>query len=192
MKVIGSFFCAFLILSVSLAVNNPMRRDVIFFLVGFILWMVLSYRIDKLINVPQFVIPLSIYVIFLLVLYMYKHDNPYVYHWTGVSIIFVLLIILFSDVLKTWHLQEIVENALIILSIYACIFNLVEIFNWYHKWLNLNGQVFVLPLKGIRISGFFLGAPNSFAGSLNIIWPIVLLRLFLLISDGRSYYGGDC
>ena len=179
MKVFVSFLCAFVILSISIALNNPMIREVIFFFGGFMLWMVLSYRLEKSIQVPRFVIPLAVYMLLLSGLFLLKHDKPYMFHWFGVSIIFVLCIILFSDVLKTWRLIEILENALVMLAVIACIFNLFEVFSWYQKWVNLTGQVFDLPPKGYRVSGFFLGAPNSFAGFLNIIWPIVLFRILV-------------
>ena len=72
------------------------------------------------------------------------------------------------------------ENALIIFALVLSMSSIYELFEWYSQYSMVNENLGNLSIIKIsyRLSGSFLGHPNPLAGYINLVWPIVLIRLY--------------
>jgi len=68
------------------------------------------------------------------------------------------------------------ENALISVAFLYSLWSISRIFTFYMQWINGSGDLSLPPIS-LRVSGPLVGSPNHFAGFLNLIIPIVLVRL---------------
>jgi hypothetical protein len=69
------------------------------------------------------------------------------------------------------------ENALINYGLTFSFVDLLLAYFWHNNWWQITGTVFSLPPEGYRSPGIFLGHPNVMAGFINLILPIMLVRL---------------
>jgi tetratricopeptide (TPR) repeat protein len=74
------------------------------------------------------------------------------------------------------------ENALLN---FAAVFVLLELglaALWYQRWAAMAGSAGSLPPFEYRLTGTFLGHPNVLSGFLNLLLPILLVRLFSAVN----------
>jgi tetratricopeptide (TPR) repeat protein/O-antigen ligase len=92
-------------------------------------------------------------------------------------IVFISFIFIFNSLRWGWQ-PKTWENALIN---FGLIFSLIECllaYLWHRNWWDIVGSIFSFPPVGYRSLGLFLGHPNVTAGFINLLLPILIIRLY--------------
>jgi len=101
---------------------------------------------------------------------------------------FILLFfcILLFNTLSDQNSRLIWENSLILIGVLVGIVAFVEVIMWYEKYFSFLSEPKQLPplTTTFRPSGFLFIHPNVLAGYMNLIWPIMLVRM--LSSKNKS------
>ena len=183
-------FGSFLLIASAAAIDDPMNRGIYLLLGGFAIWMAIRVKSRKPIKIPWLCVPMGAYVILQALLLINAPLTPLAFFWVGSNLLFPLLIIMILDVTDEYKLAILIENVIIFTGVIASLVSLYEIINWYSTWIQLNGSLLPLPPKGTLRIASFLSHPVSLAGFLNIVWPIVFVRI-LKGSDHkkRLFYG---
>ncbi|MGB2896895.1 MAG: O-antigen ligase family protein [Anaerolineales bacterium] len=95
----------------------------------------------------------------------------------AINLLVFLAFFIVSDSLETGWSNKTWENALLNL---ALVFSLLEITLtgvWFLRWANIAGTIFSVPPVGYRLYGLFIGHANVFSGYLNLLLPIIMVRL---------------
>ncbi len=85
---------------------------------------------------------------------------------------------------KTW------ENALLNLAVVFSFLEIALAGVWYLRWVSIAGTIFSLPPVGYRLYGLFIGHANVFSGYINLLLPIVFVRLIQSRNTGRRLLWG--
>ncbi len=95
----------------------------------------------------------------------------------AINLLVFLAFFIVSDSLETGWSNKTWENALLNL---ALVFSLLEITLagvWFLRWVSISGTIFSVPPVGYRLYGLFIGHANVFSGYINLLLPIVVVRL---------------
>lgn len=95
------------------------------------------------------------------------------------NVILFLIFVFLLQLFENWRIGRAWENALISIAIIYAGFHLLLAFLWVQNWWVSTGLWYSLPPVGIRIYGGLLGHPNVMSGFLNLVIPIVLVRLLV-------------
>ncbi len=108
----------------------------------------------------------------------------------AINILVFLAFFIVSDSLEAGWSNKTWENALLNL---ALVFSFLEIALagvWYLRWASIAGTIFSLPPVGYRLYGLFIGHANVFSGYINLLLPIVFVRLIQSRNAGRRLLWG--
>ena len=108
----------------------------------------------------------------------------------AISLLIFLAFFIVSDSLENGWSNKTWENALLNL---ALVFSLLEATLagvWYLQWASIAGTIFSLPPVGYRLYGLFIGHANVFSGYINLLLPIVVVRLIQSRNTGRRLLWG--
>ncbi len=156
---------------------NLLRFGVWFSVVGFGAWLFYLYISNKPLRYPRLLLPIGAYLI---LRFIATTQAPFPI--ISFEVVLKELILLFGFLFvfnsldmfwkpKTW------ENALINFALIFCFIELALAYFWHRNWVAVTGSLFPLPPIGYRSPGVFLGHPNILAGFLNLIAPIMVVRL---------------
>ena len=158
---------------------NPQVRSIstlLFALTG-IGWLILVTRSKQPFYAPKVVAPIFTYLLLLAILLGVTQVFAYGMDWLINGLILMLSFLFAANALqgdckaRTW------ENTLIGIGL-AFVFadSLVYPLRLW-QWSQISGDLFSPPPVGLRIFGAFFGHPNLYGGYLNLIIPLVLMRL---------------
>lgn len=82
------------------------------------------------------------------------------------------------------------ENALLNLAVVFSFLEIALAGVWYLRWASIAGTIFSLPPVGYRLYGLFIGHANVFSGYINLLLPIVFVRLIQSRNAGRRLLWG--
>ena len=95
------------------------------------------------------------------------------------TLLLIFLSILIYNSLVDETSRFVWENSLILVGVFAGIVSLIEVFTWFGRYSRVLPQLqelSALPYS-FRVSGFMFDHPNTLAGYMNFIWPIMLVRM---------------
>lgn len=175
---LGSLFYL-LIIAVTYNSLNPTfaRFGIWASFIGFGFWIIYKFKTNTAILYPRILFPISIYMAVRL-LSILLAPLPVV----SLELVLKEWIIIFGfififDTLKHVWQPTTWENALINFGLIFSIIELLLAFFWHRNWWDIAGTTLSLPPVGYRSLGLFLGHPNVTAGFINLIVPIVIVRL---------------
>ncbi|MGQ9875915.1 MAG: hypothetical protein ACUVSL_11725, partial [Chloroflexus sp.] len=138
----------------------------------------------QLIRYPEIILPKSVVIVWIFGLYTMLikpfssrvPSNDYT-----VFIIFLLslyILIIYASLRKDIA-PRIWENSLIIIALVISLFELREILIYYNQYLSTINQITVVRnlVSTFRVSGFLFMHPNVLAGFINLVWPIIVVRI---------------
>ncbi len=143
------------------------------------------------IRIPKAFVVIGIYLLYSGLLTLRSPQPlPGLEKWS-ISILLFLAFFIVSDSLEAGWSNKTWENALLNLAV---VFSLLEIALagvWYLRWVAIAGKIFSLPPVGYRLYGLFIGHANVFSGYINILFPIVIVRLIQSRNTGRRLLWGS-
>ena len=145
-------------------------------ILGIVAWMLIRYRSGRELSIPLVALPLGAVVLLGYVLSTRSPVTAIAIEKVSVTLPIVLLLLLVTDSLFGWWKVDTWENALVSLAILFCFLEFVLAFFWISGWWQASGAALSLPPVGYRPSGLFLGHANVFAGYLNLVIPIAIVR----------------
>ncbi|MES0339402.1 MAG: O-antigen ligase family protein [Anaerolineales bacterium] len=142
------------------------------------------------IRIPKALVVIGAYILYCgLLILRSPQPLPGLEKWAINSLLFLAFFIV-SDSLEAGWSNNTWENALLNLAV---VFSLLEIALagvWYLRWVAIAGKIFSLPPVGYRLYGLFIGHANVFSGYINLVLPIVLVRLIQSRNTGRRLLWG--
>ena len=92
-------------------------------------------------------------------------------------IVFICFLFIFNSLRWGWQ-PKTWENALINFGLIFSLLECLLAYLWHRNWWDIVGSVFSFPPVGYRALGVFLGHPNVTAGFINLLLPILIIRLY--------------
>lgn len=163
-----------LIIGIAASIDEPQNNGVYILIGVSLIWMIYRLYYRKPIFIPAFILPLIAYFALQSILVILGTHSPLALHWLNANLFYIILIILFTDVVKNLLKPSIWEDAFLILVVFICLLAYAETFVWLKAWWEISGNLSV-PI-GIPRPASFVSHPVSLAGIINIVWPIAFLR----------------
>lgn len=124
-------------------------------------------------------LPLGLLVLFTLVLLPRSPLPGYaVDRLASLMLGYLVFVMAQISLLRGWR-PEAWENALLAVGLLLSALAAAVVVVWYQQWANASGALLPLPPIGLRLPGILLGHPNIMAGFLNLLLPIVWVRLIV-------------
>ncbi|MFQ5921386.1 MAG: O-antigen ligase family protein [Anaerolineales bacterium] len=152
------------------------RMGFVVTVLGVLAWIVLRYRSGRALSVPLVVLPLGALILLGYVLSLRSPVTVIALEKMSHSLPIVLALLLVTDSLAGWWKVDTWENALVNFAILFCIVEFALAIVWLAGWWRVSGDPISLPPVGYRPSGLFFGHANVFAGYLNLVMPIAIVR----------------
>lgn len=156
---------------------NFIRIGYLISILGFAVCLVITIRSKETLHFPRLIYPMGAY---LALRFLTISLAPYpILSFELVLrelIIFISFIFVFNSMRSTWQ-PKTWENALINFGLIFSFIELLLALFWHRTWWQITGTIFSLPPTGYRIPGIFLGHPNVTAGFINLVMPIMVVRL---------------
>ncbi len=108
----------------------------------------------------------------------------------SISILLFLAFFIVSDSLEAGWSNNTWENALLNLAVVFSFLEIALAGVWYLRWVSIADKIFSLPPVGYRLYGLFIGHANVFSGYINLLLPIVTVRLIQSRNTGRRLLWG--
>lgn len=109
----------------------------------------------------------------------------------SISILLFLAFFIVSDSLEAGWSNNTWENALLNLAVVFSFLEIALAGVWYLRWASIAGKIFSFPPVGYRLYGLFIGHANVFSGYINLVLPIVIVRLIQSRNTGRRLLWGS-
>ena len=140
-------------------------------------WLISRGRSGGPFHLPKATIPLVVYVVFRFITLSYT-PLPYYATFSTLSELLVLLmfIFIFDSLWNGWQ-PRLWENALIAICLVFVVVDLFDMLQYQRAWWSISGSLFSMPPIVKRAPGALLGHPNFLAGYINLVIPLVLVRL---------------
>ena len=141
-------------------------------------WLARIIKDRESFSIPKFVVPLLLILIQQIIS---VPTSPLPFHALEVVLQYLILAVgclfLLDNLQHTLKPQKI-ENVIISMAVVFSLFNLLDILNWFRELYVVNGTLLSLPPFGYRLKGIFLRHPNLEAAFLNLVIPLVVVRIF--------------
>jgi len=148
-----------------------------FYIAGSLLWLVIRLKSNRPFVLSTIIFPIALFITYQSLLIF---RAPLIFHAFEVYlgyIVYLLVFIFVVDSLHNWWKHDHWENALLNLAILFSVFNLALVILWWFKWSAISGSFISVPPFGYRLPGLLLKHPNYEAAFLNLVAPIVLIRV---------------
>jgi tetratricopeptide (TPR) repeat protein len=164
------------IVDIATILLSPSTRQFVIYatLIGLAIWLISIFRSESPLRYHRILFPLSALIAFKFLMLPLSPRSVLGLELVLKDLILLLAFVFIFDSLyriwkpKTW------ENTLIFLATVFSLFELALALNWYQRWWEIDGS---LPPFGYRLPGYFFGHPNLLAGGVNLILPIVVVRV---------------
>jgi O-antigen ligase/Tfp pilus assembly protein PilF len=144
---------------------------------GFGAWLYYLYKSKKPLRYPRLLLPIAGYM---LLRFITTTQAPFPIISFEVALRELILLFGFLFVFNSLDLfwkTRTWEDTLINFALVFCFIELGLAFFWHRIWVDITGSLFPLPPVGYRAPGVFLGHPNILAGFLNLVAPIMVVRM---------------
>ena len=148
-----------------------------FYIFGGLLWLVIRLKSKRAFVLPALTIPIGLFIAYQGIIIFRAPLLTHAFEVELYSIVYLLVFIFVVDSLHNWWKHDHWENALLNLAILFSVFNLALVVYWWLNWTAISGDPFSTPPFGYRLPGLFLNHPNIEAAFLNLVAPIVLIRV---------------
>ena len=148
-----------------------------FYIFGGLLWLVIRLKSKRAFILPALTIPIGFFIAYQGIIIFRAPLLTHAFEVELYSIVYLLVFIFVVDSLHNWWKHDHWENALLNLAILFSVFNLALVVYWWLNWTAISGDPFSIPPFGYRLPGLFLNHPNIEAAFLNLVAPIVLIRV---------------
>ena len=152
------------------------RMGFVLTVLGILAWLLLRYQSGRRLSIPLIVLPLGALVLLGYVMSLRSPVTVIAIEKVGHTLPIVLAILLVTDSLAGWWRVETWENSLVSFAVLFCILEFVLAIFWLAGWWQVSGDSMSFPPIGYRPTGLFLGHANVFAGYLNLVIPIAIVR----------------
>ena len=152
------------------------RMGFVLTVLGMLAWLLLRYRSGRRLSIPLVVLPLGALVLLGYVMSLRSPVPIIAIEKVSQSLPIVLALLLVTDSLFGWWRVDTWESALVSFAVLLCLLEFVLAFIWLAGWWQVSGETMSLPPIGYRPSGLFLGHANVFAGYLNLVIPVAIVR----------------
>jgi len=143
------------------------------------------------IRIPKALVVIGIYLLYCGLLTLRSPQPlPGLEKWST-SILLFLAFFIVSDSLEAGWSNITWENALLNLAVVFSFLEIALAGVWYLRWASIAGEIFSLPPVGYRLYGLFIGHANVFSGYINLVLPIVFVRLIQSRNTGRRLLWGS-
>ena len=176
-----TFFASTLILLIVTTTYSSLhpqfqRMGFILTVLGVLAWIVLRYRSGRALSIPLAILPLGSLLLLGYALSLRSPVTVIALEKMSQSLPIVLALLLVTDSLAGWWKIDTWENALVNLAVLFCILEFALAIFWLAGWWQVSGDPMSIPPVGYRPSGLFFGHANVFAGYLNLVIPIAIVR----------------
>ena len=176
-----AFFISILILLItttSYSNLHPQFQQMGFVLtvLGMLALVLLRYLSCRRLSIPSVVLPLGALVLLGYVMSLRSPVPIIAIEKVSQSLPIVLALLLVTDSLFGWWRVDTWESALVSFAVLFCVLEFVFAFFWLAGWWQVSGETMSFPPIGYRPSGLFLGHANVFAGYLNLVIPVAIVR----------------
>ena len=176
-----AFFISILILLIATTSYSNLhpqfqRMGFVLTVLGILAWLLLRYRSGRRLSIPLVVLPLGALVLLGYVMSLRSPVPIIAIDKVSQSLPIVLALLLITDSLFGWWRVDTWENALVSFAILFCLLEFALAFLWIAGWWQASGNAMSFPPIGYRPSGLFLGHANVFAGYLNLVIPVAIVR----------------
>lgn len=140
-------------------------------------WLTRVIKNRETFSIPKFVVPL---VLILIQQIMSVPTAPLPFQALEVVLRYLILALgcfyLLDNLQHTLEPRK-VENVIISMAVVFCLFDILNVLNWFYSWWVITDSVFAAAPFGYRLHGVFLRHPNLEAAFLNLVLPLVILRI---------------
>jgi len=143
-----------------------------------ILWILQLARSDRLeFAIPKIILPLAVILGLHLISLSWSQPAIVEIPWilNDLLVILILLLVVYTARTGGWALLW--EEGLIFAGFAYTLLDLVFVINKYISWWRISGMIFAAPPVAIRFHGTVLAHHNLVAGYMNLVIPLVLLRI---------------
>ncbi len=140
-------------------------------------WLVAKFKSRDDFPIPKAAIPLAL-ILFQQIISI--PNSPLPFHGLEVVLGYLILGIGFLyllDLLRHDIEPRKLEITFFSMAAVFCLFNLLDILNWFRSWWDISGSMLSLPPFGYRLKGVFLHHANVEAAFLNLVVPLIFVRL---------------
>ncbi|MCH8093177.1 MAG: O-antigen ligase family protein [Chloroflexi bacterium] len=152
------------------------RMGFILTLLGVLAWIMLRNRSGRELSIPWIGLPLGALILLGYVLSLRSPVPVIAWEKVSQSLPIVLALLLVTDSLAGWWKANSWENALVSFAVLFTILEFALAILWLVGWWRVSSDSLSFPPVGYRPSGLFLGHANIFAGYLNLVIPIAIVR----------------
>jgi O-antigen ligase len=97
--------------------------------------------------------------------------------WILLQLAMIFIFLLVADTSREWKGVQRWEKVMIWAAIFFAGLAVMEMLSWYSSWWRITGNWFSMPPIAVRSNGIFFFHPNMFAAYLNLVIPLVLVRV---------------
>ena len=152
------------------------RMGFILTLLGVLAWIMLRNRSGRELSIPWIGLPLGALILLGYVLSLRSPVPVIAWEKVSQSLPIVLALLLVTDSLAGWWKANSWENALVSFAVLFTVLEFALAILWLVGWWRVSSDSLSFPPVGYRPSGLFLGHANIFAGYLNLVIPIAIVR----------------
>ena len=167
----------------------PRNGSVVLVIVG-VIWFVFQIWRHSTFTLSKGFLAWGIIVIYLIGYAQFSRPIPGVYIFVQRMLIAAFFFFLIYTSLRSNQDRIPWENGFVLLAIVASLINLLDVFLWYQRYWKTVHELQVVPAPQIAYRPGSLMHPNPLAGFLNLVWPIIGIRLLKTKSKSRKLVWG--
>ncbi|MCK4900827.1 MAG: O-antigen ligase family protein, partial [Anaerolineales bacterium] len=143
-----------------------------------IIWLFARKKTEQTIRLHPAHIPWLGLLLFNLIMYSRSpHPQVAIERWSLSLLIFIGTVLLLDTLANGWSGKN-WENALILICLVFSLLEIAVASFWYVRASAVTGQAFFSLPFGYRSSGLFIGHANVLSGFLNLVIPLLVIRIF--------------
>ncbi len=145
---------------------------------GSVAWLHWRLRHGEPLSVPQFALPMAIFALWRLVSVAFAPLPAYGLKFALLDVSLLLLFFFFIDSLRLgWTINHWLTS-IISVATFIVALELIPTVVWLTRWRNLTGALLPLPPVSFTLPGVLLTNPNVVSGFVNLLIPLILVKLF--------------
>lgn len=162
----------------------------LFALVG-LLWIASLIRAaNHTVYISRITIPITALLLLHTLLYLRSSQPFFEIHWVLYDLAFLLVIWFVVDSASIGWRVQIWEEALIFAGFFFSFIDLIYLISWHWQWWQIAENILELPPVSIRSPGLLLGSPNTIAVYINLLIPLLIVRVWRPPRPALRYFWG--
>ena len=175
--------------------SNPVRNLTTILVLG-VPWLAYQIFVRSEFQIPRLLIGILLLLFAYQTTFLFRSVSqsvPITYIFLVRILFVIILVIYFFNSMATIPARKDWENVVILLAIFICLASISEIIQWNRQVASVKAsldEVVDFPKLSYRLGGSLLGHANSLAGFINLIWPIVFIRIIRSKGDKKILLWG--